>query len=961
MNILVHIPATGRDERINVADDANRDVACTWEESIAVLSRRKKTRSWLKTKHDGLSLLTGITQTFAQSAALDTAFQQLGEQFAAHTHAAATGIYLYDPAAEVFELHFSAAWQEMFSEAATLTPAMLRQCQLDPTAVGMVTVFDLPAEAVDQCGFFQPRGKDDIHTIGHLPLTAHGNTYGLVLLASKDLHHLTEEESAFFTVLARYMSLATEKGLLAEQFEQEVALKVSQLRESEEKYRVLFEDASDAIVIIEIETQRLLEVNRQAELLVGYTREELLTRTVNDFGVRKGRKQLSAGLLQAVTKRKSVKLQERQIRRKDGEWVWVEIHASLVEYHGQHVILAIVRDITQRKQIELEKEVIDSVNQALISSLDVRDVYRTVGHSLFQVFTFDWMDILLPGSTADNVRVFVSINVHKNLSILEEREYPQAGPTIATIFHDGQPQIVHYQDEHTTRSIPDLLGKDLETSLFFPLEYQGIVIGMLHFGSYQPNALSARHYDFLQRIASQLAIAIENTLLFHKVNEERAVYKHLIENVNEIVFQANPRGKIIFVNHRVYDILGYTPEETIGTNFFSYVFPDDMEEAKAAFRLALRHKQPLSGDYRAFHKNGALLTISIYTRPIFEENRVVGMQAIVQDITPPPTRFTSHRNGLHELIGRSSRMQDIYQLIMSVAETDSTILIHGESGTGKELIAQAIHASSHRKNKPFIVVNCAAYSEHLLESELFGHERGAFTGAHRRKLGRFELAKGGTIFLDEIGEIPLHSQLLLLRVLQNKTFERVGGEKTLEADVRIVAATNKNLTEEMQAGRFREDLYYRLNVIPIEVPPLRDRKEDIPYLVEHFLKKYSEATGKNVLKCSQGAMDLLTRYEWYGNVRELENAIERAVVMATGSVISPGHLPATLQQPDDTLTPPPVEVTEPSSLYAQEKQLILNTLRATNWNKYQTAKRLGITRSTLYSKIGKYQLSEPDK
>lgn len=486
-------------------------------------------------------------------------------------------------------------------------------------------------------------------------------------------------------------------------------------------------------------------------------------------------------------------------------------------------------------------------------------------------------------------------------------------------------------------------------------------MGILHFGSVRKDCFTPQHFDFLQRIASQIAITIQNMVLFHKVNEERAVYKHLIENVNEIVFQADPGGNILFVNHRVRDILGYAPEELTGTNFFACVIPEDLEEAKAAFRLMLRHEQPLSGEYRVFHKNRSILTISVYTRPIFEEGRAVGMQGIIQNITPPPNRFAPPREGLHELIGRSQKMQEIYDLIMSVAKTDSTVLIHGESGTGKELIAQAIHAYSHRKNKPFIVVNCAAYSENLLESELFGHERGAFTGAHRRKLGRFELAKGGTIFLDEIGEIPPHSQVLLLRVLQNKTFERVGGEKTLEAEVRIVAATNKKLEEEMKIGRFREDLFYRLNVISIEVPPLRQRKEDIPYLIEHFIKTYSTSSGKQVVKCSQSALELLMNYNWYGNVRELENVIERAIVMVSGPVITPAELPTKLHQEKETSRETEEESTSSTSLYEQEKQLILQTLQATDWNKYRTAKMLGITRSTLYSKIEKYQLSVENK
>ena len=736
-----------------------------------------------------------------------------------------------------------------------------------------------------------------------------------------------------------------------------VSRKQKPLPQPEEWHRVFFENASDAIVIIDFATQRFLEVNRQTEILTGYTRAELLTMTVSDFRIRKAEKELSTGLLRSVAKRKSVDLRERQIRRKDGRLTWIEINAAAVDYRGQQVVLSIVRDISQRKQLELEKAVIDAINKALISSQNVQAVYPAIWQNLLHVFRFDWMDILLPGSTPQKLRLFASWNVNQNLANLEDREYAHEGPTIKTVFRTGKPAIVNYRETGVKRAIPELFGKHLQTSLFFPLEYREKVLGVLHFGSYRTDSFAGRQLDFLKQIAPQLAIAIENTLLFRKLKEDGVVYKHLIENVHELVFQVDPKGQILFANHRVHAILGYMPDEITGTNFFSYVFPDDLEEAKAAFRLALRHEQPLSGEYRAFHKDGSVLTISIYVRPIFEDGHAVGMQGIIQNITPPPNRFAALRNGLHELIGRSQRMQEIYELIMNVAETDSTVLIHGESGTGKELIAQAIHAYSHRKNRPFIVLNCAAYSEYLLESELFGHERGAFTGAHRRKLGRFELAKGGTIFLDEIGEIPLHSQLLLLRVIQNKTFERVGGEKTLAADVRIVAATNKRLAEEMKAGRFREDLFYRLNVIAVEVPPLRERKEDIPYLMEHFLKKYAASTGKQVLKCSQSALERLMQHEWYGNVRELENAIERAVVMAAGPVIAPGDLPPTLQLREN----PPADKrggpSEPASLYDHEKELILKTLQATNWNKYQTAKLLGITRSTLYSKIEKYRLT----
>jgi transcriptional regulator with PAS, ATPase and Fis domain len=296
-------------------------------------------------------------------------------------------------------------------------------------------------------------------------------------------------------------------------------------------------------------------------------------------------------------------------------------------------------------------------------------------------------------------------------------------------------------------------------------------------------------------------------------------------------------------------------------------------------------------------------------------------------------------------------MQEIYDFIADISNTDSTVLIQGESGTGKELIARAIHFNSHRKNKPFIVANCSAYSPNLLESELFGHEKGAFTGAIRRKAGRFELADGGTIFLDEIGEISPPTQILLLRVLQDHRFERVGGEETLEIDVRVIAATNKNLTEEMKKGNFREDLYYRLNVIPIFIPPLRERKDDIPLLASHFFKKYSREKDKDVSDFTAEVMEILLDHHWPGNVRELENVIEHAVIIAKRNKIVPKDLPQYLLQK-------PLAPKELVTLQDYEKNLILKTLEETHWNKHQTAKRLKINRSTLYGKMKRYGLVE---
>lgn len=313
------------------------------------------------------------------------------------------------------------------------------------------------------------------------------------------------------------------------------------------------------------------------------------------------------------------------------------------------------------------------------------------------------------------------------------------------------------------------------------------------------------------------------------------------------------------------------------------------------------------------------------------------------------TQALEKRYSFGNIIGKSAKMQEIYELISDISHTDSTVLIQGESGTGKELIARAIHFNSPRKNKPFIVANCSAYSQNLLESELFGHEKGAFTGAIRRKIGRFELAHGGTIFLDEIGEVSPPTQLLLLRVLQDHRFERVGGEETLEVDVRIIAATNKNLMEEIKKGTFREDLYYRLNVIPIFVPPLRERRDDISLLASHFLEKFNQEKGKKIRGISPEVMEILLSHHWPGNVRELENVIEHAVIIAKKDEIIPKDLPQyLLQKPlkEETLV----------TLQDYEKDLILKTLKEFNWNKHKVAKKLKINRSTLYGKMKRYGL-----
>ena len=323
--------------------------------------------------------------------------------------------------------------------------------------------------------------------------------------------------------------------------------------------------------------------------------------------------------------------------------------------------------------------------------------------------------------------------------------------------------------------------------------------------------------------------------------------------------------------------------------------------------------------------------------------------------------------GFSGMVGKNPRMKQVYELIEKVAPTPASVLISGESGTGKELVAKAIHMNSAREKEPFITVNCAALSDNLLESELFGHEKGAFTGAVAMRKGRFELADRGTIFLDEIGEIPLALQSKLLRVLQEKKFERVGGSKTFEVDVRIISASNRDLKEEVARSRFREDLFYRLNVIHVSLPSLRERMDDMPLLVDFFITKFGEQLGKEDLTISQEAMRLLMKLPWEGNIRELENTIERAAILCNNSIIEaddvqPDSMPPAEEnswsQSLDLKQILPDSVTLNEVLYAVEEKMLIQALEETGFVQARAAENLGITKSLLQYKMKKYAIKK---
>ncbi|MBS3944316.1 MAG: sigma 54-interacting transcriptional regulator [Melioribacter sp.] len=434
---------------------------------------------------------------------------------------------------------------------------------------------------------------------------------------------------------------------------------------------------------------------------------------------------------------------------------------------------------------------------------------------------------------------------------------------------------------------------------------------------------------------------------------------HILDSIAEGVFTVDKNFQINFFNKAAERITGYNREEVIG-KFCKHVFQSEFCFSECPISVVLQTRKNIyefesnikncKGDQKPIMLNAAVL----YN----ENNEPTGGIISFRDVSVFEEIGISLHKGtqFHSMIGHSKPMQNIFNLTQEISDSDAPVLISGESGTGKELIANAIQKSSHRKDQSFIKFNCSVFPQNLLASELFGHVKGAFTDAIKDRTGRFELADKGTIFLDEVAEMPPHTQIQLLRILQEGTFERIGESITRHTDVRIIAATNINIKDALKSGTFREDLFYRLSVIPIEVPPLRERKEDIVPLVNHFLHKFSLVYKKEIIEIEETALDLLLNYNWPGNIRELENAIEYAFVRTINkNRIEKQKLPASILQNIKglkTFFPAPVVSAN------KEKTDLIILLEKHRWNKTNVAKELGIGRTTLWRKMKELKIVE---
>jgi PAS domain S-box-containing protein len=436
-------------------------------------------------------------------------------------------------------------------------------------------------------------------------------------------------------------------------------------------------------------------------------------------------------------------------------------------------------------------------------------------------------------------------------------------------------------------------------------------------------------------------------------------YEAIFNSMNEGLFIVNYDNNIVKCNDAFLKITGLKKQDVQNKNYISVFCQKPTCGLSIAVSTTLKTGNPCTNEAtEILCKDGRKIPVVLSTSVLRDaKGSPSGIVILMHDesLVNELKGKLEIKYGFHNIIGKNYRMQEVYRMIEDLSATDATVLIQGESGTGKELVVHAIHYHSVRTKGPLVKVSCAALTESLLESELFGHVKGAFTGAYRDKVGRFQLANHGTIFLDEIGDVGPGIQVKLLRALQEREIERVGDSTPLKVDVRIIAATNKNLKEMVREGRFREDLFYRLNVIAIELPPLRERKDDIPLLVEYFIKKFNTLYNKNIKGVSHEALQLLMECDWEGNIRELEHAIEYSFIKTHSNFLMPDDFPHEIKR----TIHPPFKNSSKSSAPQINYNYLLNILKETGWNQSKAARKMGINRVTLWRNIKKYQIIKP--
>ncbi len=626
-------------------------------------------------------------------------------------------------------------------------------------------------------------------------------------------------------------------------------------------------------------------------------------------------------------------------------------------------------------RLNQELKLLADINRAINSHLDRDELFGALAHTLKTLVPTERFGIEMPIEAGTKLQGHILSNIAQGMSPTQPTVLPASGTACDWVIRSQQPYIASTSEDFHERfpvTYQVMSGAGQESLLTLPLIGKGKSFAALFFMTSAKSAYDHLRHEFLDQVANAVAIALDNCLAHEtlrqkglealSVSEER--YRDLFEEAPIAYVNEGLDSRFIKANRTAMKILGITPDQVESTYGASFIpdTPDAQRRLKEAFEsigkgidtsgvvLELRRKD-----------NGKPLWIKwwsrpdpsgTYTRTMFVDiTEQVLMEQETARLEAQAVYLQEEIKGTHnfeELIGGSTSLKKVLKNVERVAPTDSTVLITGETGTGKELIARAIHNLSPRKDRALVKVNCAAIPAGLIESELFGHEKGAFTGALTKKMGRFEVADKGTIFLDEIGELPLDLQSKLLRVLQEGEFERVGGTQTFKVNVRVIAATNRDLEQQSKAGHYRPDLYYRLNVFPIHLPALREREGDIPLLLQYFVRKFATNFGKKIDRIPERMMSALQRYQWPGNIRELEHVIERAVILSEGPEL----------EPIDWLTPSNGKAATAKALTLEEmeRQHIVDILEQTNWRvsgDKGAAAILGLKPTTLEARMKK--------
>lgn len=818
--------------------------------------------------------------------------------------------------------------------------------------------------------YFLPEGAKDrfpaakgIEAYVGTPIISPVNGEILGHIATTDSHPVSEEKN--YTSVLKIFAARLGAELERMKAEHELVLKNealhTQMKENE-FYAFTLNHLKEAVFWID-EEANIWQVNEGAVELSGYSTDELKQMKVFDLNQTVQRSNW-AEIWVRLKERKKVVF-DAKFKQKNGNIIDIEITQNFMVYDGHEYTCSIVRDIRKRK---MEEEILRTVSEAT-SGLTGEDFLKELAKHITMTLTMRYALITeCANEEKTRLRTLCYVDGQK---VLDNIEYDTADVPCEIIMKGKD----FFMPSGVEQRFPK--EKGIESAVGVPIfsAKSGEVIGHILAVDPEPvtternqaailKIFAARAGAELERIKAEEKLRIANNELQILLAESEQRYKDLFEEAPIAYVHEGLDSKFIKANRAALKTLGLRPDEVAEVFGFSFVpdTPEAQKRVKDAFEsigrgtdtsgvvLELRRRdngKPIWIQWWSNPDPGGEFTRTMFidiTDKVLMEQEKAKLQAQNQYLQEE-IKFS---HNFEEIVSKSKNFHKVLQQIEQVAATDATVLILGESGTGKELIARAIHNISNRSKKPLVKVNCATLPANLIESELFGHEKGAFTGAMDRKIGRFELADGGTIFLDEIGELPVELQAKLLRVLQEGEFERLGNPKTFRVNVRVIAATNRNLQLAIEKKEFREDLYYRLNVFPIVCPPLRDRKEDIPLLVHHFCQKHEGKIGKKVTTVHSKVMDALIEYNWPGNVRELENIIERALILSSGEMLEFGEwIPVN----DTSVVKMPL-----SKLEDVEKSHIIEVLNKTNWKvsgEKGAAKILGLNATTLEARMKK--------